>query len=65
MWSFPGPYSVRMRENMGQKNSKYGHFSRSDSCNRWNPSAYFSNKRSEAYLRHCQTSVKVFLRENC
>ena len=24
------PYSVRMRENTGQNNSKYGHFSRSD-----------------------------------
>ena len=27
--SFSGPYSVRMRENADQKNSKYGHFSRS------------------------------------
>ena len=24
------PYSVRMRENTDQKNSEYGHFSRSD-----------------------------------
>ena len=24
------PYSVRMRENMDQKNSEYGHFSRSE-----------------------------------
>ena len=27
--SFSDPYSVRMRENTGQKNSEYGHFSRS------------------------------------
>ena len=27
--SFSGPYSVRMRENANQKNSEYGHFSRS------------------------------------
>ena len=26
------PYSVRMRENMDQKNSEYGHFSCSDRC---------------------------------
>ena len=26
------PYSVRIRENTDQKNSKYGYFSRSDSC---------------------------------
>ena len=26
--SFSDPYSVRMRENTEQKNSKYGHFSR-------------------------------------
>ena len=26
---FSGPYSVRMRENKDQKNSEYGHFSRS------------------------------------
>ena len=28
--SFSAPYLVLMRENMGQKNSEYGHFSRSD-----------------------------------
>ena len=28
--SFSGPYSVRMREKTDKKNSKYGHFSRSD-----------------------------------
>ena len=27
--SFSGPYSVRIRENTDQKNSEYGHFSRS------------------------------------
>ena len=27
IWSFSGPYSVRMRENTDQKNSEYGHFS--------------------------------------
>ena len=27
--SFSGPYSVGMRENTDQKNSEYGHFSRS------------------------------------
>ena len=27
--SFSGPYSVRMWESTGQKNSKYGHFSHS------------------------------------
>ena len=26
IWSFSGPYSVRMRENTDQKNSEYGHF---------------------------------------
>ena len=26
IWSFPGPYSVRMRENMEQKNSEYKQF---------------------------------------
>ena len=26
------PYSVRMQENTDQKNSEYGHFSRSDNC---------------------------------
>ena len=26
------PYSVRMRENTDQKNSEYGHFSRSEGC---------------------------------
>ena len=26
--SFSNPYSVRMQENMDQKNSKYGHFGR-------------------------------------
>ena len=37
IWSYSGPHfpafglhSVRMRENAGQNNSKYGHFSRSD-----------------------------------
>ena len=29
IWSFSGPYSVQMRENKDQKNSEYGHFSRS------------------------------------
>ena len=29
--SFSGPYSVRKRENTDQKNSEYGHFSRSES----------------------------------
>ena len=29
IWSFSGPYSVRMWENTDQKNSEYGHFSRS------------------------------------
>ena len=28
--SFSGPYSIRMREKTDKKNSKYGHFSRSD-----------------------------------
>ena len=28
--SYSGPYSVRMRENTDQNNSKYGHFLRSD-----------------------------------
>ena len=28
--SYSGPYSVKMRENTDQNNSKYGHFSRSD-----------------------------------
>ena len=28
------PHSVRMRENTDQKNSEYGHFSRSDSFER-------------------------------
>ena len=28
-WSFSGPYSVPMRENMDQKNSEYGHILRS------------------------------------
>ena len=34
IWSFSGPYSVQMQENTSQKNSKYGHFSRSknDGC---------------------------------
>ena len=42
VWSFSGPqfpalgqnfpYSVRMQENTEQKNSGYGHFSRSDNC---------------------------------
>ena len=30
VWSFSGPYSVRMRENAVQKISEYGHFLRSD-----------------------------------
>ena len=30
IWSYSGPYSVRMRENTDQDNSKYGHISRSD-----------------------------------
>ena len=29
IWSYSGPYSVRMRGNTDQNNSKYGHFSRS------------------------------------
>ena len=29
IWSYSVPYSVRMRENMNQNNSEYGHFSRS------------------------------------
>ena len=28
IWSNSGPYSVQMRENKDQNNSKYGHFSR-------------------------------------
>ena len=28
IWSYSGPYSIRMRENMDWSNSKYGHFSR-------------------------------------
>ena len=28
--SYSGPYSVQMRENTGQNNSEYGHFSRSE-----------------------------------
>ena len=27
---FSGPYSVQMRQNTDQKNSEYGHFSRSE-----------------------------------
>ena len=30
IWSYSGPYSIRMRENMDQNNSEYGHFLRSD-----------------------------------
>ena len=29
------PYSVRMRENADQKNSKYGHFSHSERSQHW------------------------------
>ena len=29
IWSFSGPYSIQMRENTNQKNSKYEHFLRS------------------------------------
>ena len=29
VWNIICPYSVRMRENTAQKNSQYGHFSRS------------------------------------
>ena len=29
IWTEYSPYSVRMRENTDQKNSEYGHFSRS------------------------------------
>ena len=28
-WSYSGPYSVQMWENMDQNNSEYGHLSRS------------------------------------
>ena len=31
IWSYSGLYSVQMRENTDQNNSKYGHFSRSES----------------------------------
>ena len=31
--SYSGPYSVRMRENMDQNNSEYGHFLHSDISN--------------------------------
>ena len=30
IWSYFGPYSVRMRENKDQNNSEYRHFSRSE-----------------------------------
>ena len=30
IWSFSGPYSLGMQENMGYKNSECGHFLRSD-----------------------------------
>ena len=30
------PYSVRMRKNVGQNNSEYGHFLRGDVLNEWN-----------------------------
>ena len=36
------PYSVRMRENADQKNSEYGHFSRSDTEWNWWISCTFS-----------------------
>ena len=29
IWNYSGPYSVRMRENMDQNNSEYGHLLRS------------------------------------
>ena len=34
--AFPGPYSVRMWENMDQKNFQYGHFTHSDYLNTFN-----------------------------
>ena len=34
--AFPGPYSVRMRENTDQKNFQYGHFTHSDYLNTFN-----------------------------
>ena len=37
--SFSGPHSVRMWENTDQKNSEYGHFSRS---------VYFNNMSSQS-----------------
>ena len=30
IWRFSGPYSVRIRENTGQKNPEYGHISGSE-----------------------------------
>ena len=43
--SFSGPYSVRMWENMDQKHSEYGHFSRFEKhCESVNSSKSFRNK---------------------
>ena len=40
--SYSGPYSVRMRENADQNNSKYGHFLRSGMCGMWRMSLFHS-----------------------
>ena len=52
--SFSGPYSVRMRENADQKNSEYGHFSRSGhhSTSLWKEILF-----SEMYSEPCQPLI--------
>ena len=60
IWSFSGPYSVRMRENTDQKNSEYGHFSRRDHT-------YLAVNLSETFLwtqRNILLSTKLKQKEN-
>ena len=50
--SFSGPYSVQMREKTNQKNSEYGHFSRSGLSDIFlNRCAEYQNTRKNLFLR--------------
>ena len=46
------PYSVRMRENTDQKNSEYGHFSRSEILNNMNERKQIFNNKIDTIKTH-------------
>ena len=66
VWSSFGPYSVRIRKNTDQKNSDYGHFSRSACFSRlenYTAHSRFQFKLSHGHLVSCSGLWPLWVRQ--